>query len=89
MSLVDILTNPPDHVFYMATFFAFILSVALVWYACKEERCSDFIETYYIFIYTILGIILMLSFALVFAETHLSHLTCSSFQFFSLLYIIL
>ena len=56
VSLVDILTNPPDLVFYMAIFFAFILSMILAWYACTVERCSDAIVFYYFILYGILGL---------------------------------
>ena len=62
MSLVDILTNPPDLVFSMAIFFAFILSMILAWYACTVERCSDAIVYYYFIIYGILGFLFVVIF---------------------------
>jgi hypothetical protein len=54
MSLVDILTNPPDPVFYTATIFAFISSIGLAWYACSVARCSDGMVAYYFSIYMII-----------------------------------
>ena len=56
MSLVDILTNPPDLVFYTAILLAYISSMILAWYACTVERCSDAIVFYYSILYGILGL---------------------------------
>jgi hypothetical protein len=59
MSLVDILTNPPDLVFYMATLIAFILSIVLVGYVCEEKRCSNAMKTYYLVISEILALLFL------------------------------
>ena len=61
MSLIDILTNPSDLVFAIATFFAFILSVGLAVYVCEEfKECSDNMEAYYFFIFMLLGFSLLI-----------------------------
>jgi cytochrome bd-type quinol oxidase subunit 2 len=41
----------------MATLLAFILSIVLAWYICKEERCSNAMKTYYLVIHTILTLL--------------------------------
>jgi hypothetical protein len=61
LSLIDILTNPPDLVFAIATFFAYILSLVLAVYVCDEfEECSDNMATYYLSIFTLLGLSLFI-----------------------------
>jgi hypothetical protein len=61
LSLIDILTNPPDLVFAIATSFAYILSLGLAVYVCEEfEECSDNMTTYYLSIFTLLGLSLFI-----------------------------
>jgi hypothetical protein len=53
---VDILTNPPDLVFYMAILLAYMLSGILALSTCKAALCSEGMESYYLFIHGILGL---------------------------------
>jgi len=60
LSLIDILTNPSDLDFAIATFSAYILSVGLVGYVCsKPGECSDNMEEYYILTFVALGVSLL------------------------------